>query len=115
MPETTIDAQTEILPRHLPELDALFAEQLRRCHKAAMKCFDIVEQPDIHRDARTDLLTIASKMIKTSMALRAMLHKGPKEFRRHVIVEHVTTPTPPPVSKNRKTNSGGRKAEPAHG
>lgn len=114
MPETTI--KTEILPlQDTARFDMLFAEQLRRCHNAAMKCFDIVEEPGVHRDARTDLLTLASKMIKTSMSLRAMLRNGPKEFRRHVTIEHVTTPTPPPISKNGKTNSGGPKTNPAHG
>lgn len=117
VPANTIEPQTELPPQPGFDPNRLLAEQLERCHRAAMKCFDLLEDGIVYRDARGDYLTMASKMMKTSLALTAALQKrrGVTETRRHVLIEHVKNPTPPPDSKNRKTNSGAGEIESAHG
>lgn len=120
VPENTIEPETA-LPLQLGfDPNALLAQQLERCHRAAMKCFDLCEDHEdgvIYRDVRGDYLNMAMKMMKTSLALTATLQKrgGVTETRRHVLIEHVKNPTPPRESKNRKTNSGAGEIESAHG
>lgn len=117
VPANTIEPQTELPPQLGFDPNTLLAEQLERCHRAAVKCFDLCEDGPIYIDARQAFLTLAAKMTKTSLALTAALQKrrGVTETRRHVIIEHVKNPTPPPIKKNRKTNSGAGEIESAHG
>jgi hypothetical protein len=117
VPTNTIEPEIA-LPLQLGfDPNALLAEQLERCHRAAMKCFDLCEDGPIYIDARQAFLTLAAKMMKTSMELTAALQKrrGVTETRRHVLIEHVKNPTPPHKSKNRKTNSGAGETESVHG
>jgi hypothetical protein len=117
VPANTIQPQTELTLQLGFDPNALLAEQLERCHRAAMKCFDLCEDDPVYINARQAFLTLAAKMMKTSMELAAALQKRQclTESRRHVIIEHVKNPTPPPDSKNRKTNSGIEEIGPSHG
>lgn len=107
MPVLSTEPQDDITPALDPaDLDSLLLEQLRRCHKAAMRCFDIVEGLSIYVDIRKDLLSMASKMVSTSVTLHAALQKGSKEVRRDA---------PSAESKNEKTNSGGQELDSVDG
>jgi hypothetical protein len=117
VPANTIEPETALPPQLGFDPNMLLAEQLQRCHRAAMKCFDLSEDGVVYRDARGDFLTMAAKMMKTSLALTAALQKrrSVTETRRHVLIEHVKNPTPPPDLKNRKTNSGAGEIDSTHG
>lgn len=117
VPANTIEPETALPPQLGFDPNALLAEQLERCHRAAMKCFDLCEDGPVYINARQTFLTLAAKMMKTSMELTAALQKrrGATEIRRHVLIERVKNPTPPSESKNRKTNSGVGEIESTHG
>lgn len=108
VPTNTIEPEIALPPQLGFDPNALLAEQLERCHRAAMKCFDLCEDGPVYINARQAFLTLAAKMMKTSLELTAALQKRQRltESRRHVIIEHVKNPAPPPDSKNRQTNSG---------
>ncbi|HTO41143.1 MAG TPA: hypothetical protein VL026_09230 [Rhizomicrobium sp.] len=115
VPANTLDPQ--ILPPTPFDPKALLAEQLQRCHFALLECFDCGSNSNLPMSTQMDALKLAAKLMKSSMALVAALQprEGAQESRRHVIVEHVVTPTPLSTTKNRKTNSGAADSESTHG
>lgn len=111
MPENTMNTETEILPpQDMFDPDALLAEQMRRCHHAALECFSVLDREGFDAHTQMTAVRLGAKLVNSSMALAAALDRRTHgETRHRMIYEHVTPPTPHP--KKRKTNSGVQKLD----
>ena len=96
--------------------DSVLAEQLARCHSAVKGCFAYCGESFVLVPEQLEVLNLASRLMRVSVALAAALDKTPREFTHRVIVERpqlldVTPPAagelPPPQQKS-KTIHGVR-------
>ncbi|HVZ68474.1 MAG TPA: hypothetical protein VG891_03365 [Rhizomicrobium sp.] len=103
MPENMTETEIEISqPDDFPGMEAMLAEQLRRCHRATVSCFDFGENEAPYFAARAEAFKIAARLMKSSLDLANILRRGNgEEIRHRMIYEHTS-----PRRKNRQTNSG---------
>jgi hypothetical protein len=94
--------------------DEILAELLVECRGGVRMCFELSSNPDWDDDmGRAEAMSVAARLIKTSIALAAALKKKP-EFTHRIIVERgQTAPLPPPVEISGKTIHGGEEQEKA--
>lgn len=87
-------------PQPLPAPDAVLAEQLAQCHSAVTGCFTYCGESHVHVSEQLEVLNVASRLIRVSVALAAALDKTPREFTHRVIVERppILDVTPPAVT-----------------
>ena len=105
--------------------DAVLAAQLAQCHSAVSGCFEFCGHRDVSVSQQLEVLNVASRLVRASVALATALDKSPREFTHRVIVERPrmldVTPAgnparamaslaagePPPPMKMSKTTSTG--------
>ena len=97
--------------------DAVLAEQLAQCRNMVSGCFEYCGHGDVSVPEQLEVLSVASRLIRVSVALAGALDKSPREFTHRVIVEHRPSTTdvalepmgdPPPLIEKSKTIHGGR-------
>ncbi len=100
--------------------DAALARQLSYCHDLIECCIDYCagDRPP-NLGAQIEVMNVAARLMRTSVALAGAVDKKPREFTHRVIVEHrqaMTDMTPPegdtpPLIENSKTIHGSGEAE----
>ena len=110
-------AQTPPAPQPPRTPDAVLDEQLRQCRSAVSGCFEFCSHADVSVPQQLEVLTVASRLMRVSVALAGALDKSPREFTHHVIVEHRASTSgaalepmgdPPPLIEKSKTIHSGR-------
>jgi hypothetical protein len=74
-------------PASPPTPDAVLAEQLARCHSAVKGCFAYCGESFVLVPEQLEVMNVASRLMRVSVALAAALDKTPREFIHRVIVE----------------------------
>jgi len=67
--------------------DAVLAAQLAQCHSAVSGCFEFCGHRDVSVSQQLEVLNVASRLVRASVALATALDKSPREFTHRVIVE----------------------------
>jgi hypothetical protein len=79
VPANAIETGTEILS----DTDAMLAEQLRRCHRAAARCFDFAEERGYFFSSQMEAFKVATKLMKSSLEMaRALRAEVLEEFAK---------------------------------
>jgi hypothetical protein len=113
VPTNTIETGTEILSPMVgaSDVDALLSDQLRRCHRAAAKCFAFADEDGAYFSAQMEAFKVATKLMKSTLELARVLRGGDGGEIRHRFIYERTSP----LEKNRQTNSGIEGSEPRDG
>jgi hypothetical protein len=77
-----------------PSPAAVLAEQLAQCHSAVKGCFAYCGESFVLVPEQLEVMNIASRLMRVSVALAAALDNSPREFTHRVVVEHMNSASP---------------------
>jgi hypothetical protein len=85
--DVIIAGMTEIGPRDT--LESMIASQLLACHDAAMNCYQLALNSELHGHRRQDHLNQAGKLSRTFAILLDALNRHRGKVQQKITVEHV--------------------------